>query len=1574
MKRFLFTLSLVLAVMMANAQVIEKYKYDVNKDGTINVTDVTWLVNKILGVSNPEVEWDTYYYDINIDHSVNVTDVTWLVNKLLGIANPESYEILELSTYSLVLVSGDQATVEIKKGNGSYSVTSNKPQVAMGEINLESIVVSAIGKGTARLQVEDLVYSMGYSYIEVTVLDPLEISTNTLVLKPGTVGTVNITSGSGNYTTETSDYHVAEATIAGNNVSVSANGEGKATITLKDTGSGMTVTIEVEVTYCPDNNHPHMIDLGLPSGTKWSCCNVGAQSPLEYGNYYAWGELEPKDSYTWSNYVHRGESNEQCIFIGENIDGTDYDVAHVLWGGDWRMPNDDQVKELLNLRFQGEEGEELVQKVTLDGVNGYRFIGTNGNAIFIPAGGYFDGDRLRGENEEGDYFLSMTLSEPYAQDLIFQSKGVSLDISEARRWFGLNVRPVSSAALLQLAESSIILRKESSERVFIISGSGSYSAVSSNTDVATVEVDAPRAIWVNGVDAGTATITVTDTEGGQTATLEVTVVGPMELAKNNLSLFVDDVETVEIISGSGDYSVFSYKTSIATATIVDNSVKVFAVDEGSTSLVVSDNLSGNVITVPVSVEYLPVELEVNSLTIPLEDEMAGRVVHVISGYGNYSVKSSNNDVAYANVQPNSNELLVYGGYPGTATLTVTDTRSKKTATLEVIVEVPPFELSTTSLNLTYGTNGEVDIISGSGGFYRVKSNNTNVATAELQGNKIIITPVGAGETTVEALDLPNQKTISINVTVEYLPLTLSANTLDFSMPVSKTVEITSGNGYYSIENSATSVATADLRGSTVTVTSLGNGTATITVTDMKSGQTQAIQVTADYHLCPDDNHPHLIDLGLPSGTKWSCCNVGGDNPSGSGSSYGWGNTTAGGNELVKFSYSIAGSSLDAATVNVGPSWQMPTDTQFEELMANSTCKMITYNGAKGMLFYTSNGSAIFFYTGDKLTTKYWSATPQAGSASNAFDFIINSTGTCQIGNNQRVDLCYIRPVENTNPVGDVPALKLSMNSVDVKINDYARVDITSGSGYYMCSSSNTNYAEVLLWSNNGNPYLEVKGIAVGDVSITVTDVMSGQTVTIPVYFNFLCPDENHPHAVDLGLPSGTKWSCCNVGSEIPHDHGGYYAWGETETKSDYSSSTYTYDNTLYNGDITGTIFDAAYVNMGRQWQMPSLEQIEELIDNCSSERTTYHGVNGMLLTRNDKSIFLPDAGFYYGQSITPGGSYWSSTLDDLDPSRASYFYLSSSLSDGSSECYMGMNVRPVTNPNTGTIPNLQLAQSKIEMTMGDQKTVEITSGSGKYIAYTDREYVSDIFATAVIENNTVVITGIGDGPARIIVKDLKSGQTKSIEVSVFPFTLDTYSHCPDGNHPHKIDLGLPSGILWSCCNVGATAPEECGNYYAWGETTTKERYEDYNYLHGEEVLVEDDPDTEEDETGNITGSEYDAAHVVMGGTWVMPSLAQVEELVSNCRCEQTYLNGVGVMKFTSRDDEDKYIYLPYTGYMEGDYRFEEGSGYYWLNQMYTTWPAEAYYFTFNNWESLDYYYAHGGKQRKFGMTIRPVSK
>ncbi len=134
------------------------------------------------------------------------------------------------------------------------------------------------------------------------------------------------------------------------------------------------------VTACTDDHHPHAIDLGLPSGTKWSCCNLDAQTPTAFGGYYSYGEVAEKQTYTWGTYKYYDKSDPyhpKYTVLGE-IAGTENDAAHVRWGGKWMMPTKEQMEEL-----------NKYCKVEYDYFDKtYTFTGPNGSKIVIPCAGY----------------------------------------------------------------------------------------------------------------------------------------------------------------------------------------------------------------------------------------------------------------------------------------------------------------------------------------------------------------------------------------------------------------------------------------------------------------------------------------------------------------------------------------------------------------------------------------------------------------------------------------------------------------------------------------------------------------------------------------------------------------------------------------------------------------------------------------------------------------------------------------------------------------------------------------------------------------------------------------------------------------------------------------------------------------------------------------------------------------------------------------------------------------------------------------------------------------------------------
>ena len=177
------------------------------------------------------------------------------------------------------------------------------------------------------------------------------------------------------------------------------------------------------------------VDLGLPSGTKWASCNVGATKPEEFGDYYAWGEITTKTEY--SPYTYQYYEDGEYVNIGDDISGTQYDVARAKWGGKWRMPTKDEVKELVN--------NCKYEWTTLNGVTGGKFTGPNGNSIFLPAAG----DRWNGDlcyvGERGDNWSSAQFPyySDYAVYLYFYSGYVNW-YNYFYRFYGQSVRPVVS--------------------------------------------------------------------------------------------------------------------------------------------------------------------------------------------------------------------------------------------------------------------------------------------------------------------------------------------------------------------------------------------------------------------------------------------------------------------------------------------------------------------------------------------------------------------------------------------------------------------------------------------------------------------------------------------------------------------------------------------------------------------------------------------------------------------------------------------------------------------------------------------------------------------------------------------------------------------------------------------------------------------------------------------------------------------------------------------------------------------------------------------------------------------------
>jgi hypothetical protein len=196
------------------------------------------------------------------------------------------------------------------------------------------------------------------------------------------------------------------------------------------------------VTFAPPAPQYEAVDLGLT--VKWAAHNVGATTPEEFGGYYAWGETEEKDTCKWSNYelsndnvsMTKYSTNVSYGIVDDKItlDPED-DVAHVKWGGNWRMPTKAELDELRkNCTWES---------ITQNGVYGYKVISKiNGNSIFLPAAGFHDGESVYFRNSYG-YYWSSSLDEGICNDAwSWDFSGVYYGWYSRYRYQGCSVRPV----------------------------------------------------------------------------------------------------------------------------------------------------------------------------------------------------------------------------------------------------------------------------------------------------------------------------------------------------------------------------------------------------------------------------------------------------------------------------------------------------------------------------------------------------------------------------------------------------------------------------------------------------------------------------------------------------------------------------------------------------------------------------------------------------------------------------------------------------------------------------------------------------------------------------------------------------------------------------------------------------------------------------------------------------------------------------------------------------------------------------------------------------------------------------
>ena len=360
-----------------------------------------------------------------------------------GNSQPTVVELtgIALTEHEITLEKGGNKVLEVKftpanASNKSVTWVSSNTSVAtvtdgvvVGVAPGSTEIIAKSGNFTDKCQVTVVVSATS------VILDLTE-----LTLSPGETATLKATVLPEDSTDEV-EWSSSDETVATvQDGVVTAVAEGEATITAK--AGEKTATCKVVVPKTPSG----AVDLGL--SVYWATCNLGAAKPEDYGDYYAWGETEPKEDYSWSNYKF-GTSSSGQIFKYNTINSygsidnktvlePEDDVAHVKLGGKWRMPTDAEWTELRTKCTW-----TWVTNYNGSGINGRLVKATNGNSIFLPAAGYrYDTGRDKAGSR--GYYWSSSLSTGFPDEAwraSFDSDNVSRYTDY--RYYGLSVRPVS---------------------------------------------------------------------------------------------------------------------------------------------------------------------------------------------------------------------------------------------------------------------------------------------------------------------------------------------------------------------------------------------------------------------------------------------------------------------------------------------------------------------------------------------------------------------------------------------------------------------------------------------------------------------------------------------------------------------------------------------------------------------------------------------------------------------------------------------------------------------------------------------------------------------------------------------------------------------------------------------------------------------------------------------------------------------------------------------------------------------------------------------------------------------------
>ena len=1284
------------------------------------------------------------------------------------------------------------------------------------------------------------------------------------------------------------------------------------------------------------------------NGPRWSTKNYGANVCYEEGSYYMWGKKE--------TYV-KGEAT--CEADSEICGNTDFDVATSWASSDasWRMPSNSEFLQLLTMTTS-----EWVTSYCGQKVCGRVFRGTGDYAtaeLFLPAGGEYNdsSDDLFQYGVSGAYYTGSTETgnKTTAIRLYFTATDEG-DLRSEKRSYGYNIRPICEK-LYDIADAAITGIEKDSTYLIPAGETGytPYIEVTLGTDTLVRKTDYKVIYKLSGQECQ-----LPLAEGEYIA--EFTGSDPAAVKTREISFKVKAMTDHVYKDANNHYYVQLWKDGPCWATT----------NVGAESITDYGNRYKWGCTTAYSDQYSYSDSEID-----------------ISGISNYDVATTTWGDGCR--MPNIDEFNELLGVNNTkvAFKWVTNYNGKK-------VNGYLFRGNTDGYQ-------DVEFFMPAAGEMTKEGKENNVGSL---GAYWTSTPNSAGEAYRAVFSSETNNTASTEKSYGYSVRPIRDRIFDvdsatvlsptmneaYTIPAGETgykpyVSVTAADGTVLTRGADYSVTYLD-KDNNVVNEPLAAGNYTLVIKG-SAGSTK--KVTFDVNTIPDhvgtENGVTYVQL-WKDGPRWAAKNVGAASVTDTGNYYKWGNVNAYSTSTTTYTDSkdISGNTTYDVATTLGGTWKMPTKTEFEALLANTSQTWVTnYNGEevcgyvfKGLeegykdveLFMPANGQ--YDLNGDlddlNASGNYYAGTVVDAEKAYRFWF---TNGNHNVAEQYKNYGFAVRPVcdniydiTNATVTGTgssddfyIPAGETGYKPYIVVTTSYNEV-LTRDKDYFV-TYTNEKGDTISEPLPDGTYTITIKGSDRGTKTLTNVHVHQQEHVSTA----------EGQYYVQLWT-NGPRWAARNLGANSVTDNGAYYKWGATEPYPAATSATSKQEV------ISGTIFDAATkwnTTDAGSWHMPTQAEFQDLLDHTTRTWVTnYNGeeVCGYVFKSTDTNygdaeLFLPANGQYNENGDIEGvntyGNYFTGTPAGSEGAYRYFFSSSEANLTGQYSDY-AFAIRPVCdevyNAQTFTVSGLESASTNygfiipagekaynpyIVVKAGDKTLTEGDYTINYYLKNDDDTYASE---------STALPLGAGKYKAVITGSDPTcTEKTKEIE-----FKVSVCGHTGTTDGYTWVQM-YADGPKLAVKNVGASSVTDFGDYYKWGATEVYSQAGTYS-----------------SSTDDISGTEQDIATVKWGDKWQMPTKTQLENILAHCKSTWvTSYNGKVVNGWILRGTdayEDAEVFLPAAGNYKPDGTLEDPDhGCYYTGTVDSTDTSPAIRMYFNS-EGGNITYA----EKNFGYSIRPVVK